>query len=1120
MFRSLIHYRLINIAVLLSSGVATAVLCGALMVGDSMRGSLSDLALERLGRIDHALVSEQFFRQDLVSDLAALEEFQPYYGKAVPLILLRGSATHAESHTHSSGVQILGIDRQFFSLFSDAAPSLRLPSTGSSFSPQFPPIAINAALQRELAATVGDPLLLSIQLASDTHRESVVGNRQPDDLMEVARFTLTHVFPDRDIGRFGLHPHQSYPHNVFVGLELLQRTLSKGRAVNALVVAASKPTAPAAAGRLQELLGRVTGLEDLGLGLVENDDYAMLQTSEFFLPASIVGGAMKAAAAAGVPAQPTLTYLANSIATETDTLPYSTVAAFDPAAGHLETPAGVPWIGLEKDEILLNQWAAEELRARPGERVELSFYMVGSGGRLITETAQFRLKGIVAMTKLGASDLLTPVFPGMGSANDVADWDVPFHIDLDRIRPRDEDYWDQYGAAPKAFVSLAAGRGLWSNRFGNSTGVLLSPQRSGATSLKAVFDEEITPAMARMVFQPVKAEAMKAATGSTDFGTLFLGFSLFLISAAAVSAAGLFRMGVENRSREIGVLLALGHRPVSVLRRFLVEGGSLAALGGLVGLGGALLYGWLMVAGLRTWWLPAVGTPFLRLHVRPETLVIGYLISLLIVLSAILLAVRGRAGRPVSVLLSTKSDRGAGYSNISHARPTAAWAIPVGLLLLPVGGFGPPNWAVAAFFGSGGLLLVGGLGLLWVWLGRGHNRRAATSRWQLAIWNSARNPGRSILSAGLVACACFIIVAVGANRVSDSGGGVRGSESATGGFAFVGETQVPLHLDLNRPEDRFKLGFSAEDERAMTETQVFSLRLLPGGDVSCLNLYLPQKPRILGVPKEMVERGGFRFRELSDKQRDENPWNLLQAEFGDGTIPAFGDANSMHWIMHLGLGDELELLDEAGQPLRLRLVGLLETSIYQSEILISEQRLQRHFPSLSGHSFFLVEQGSGAAAEVKSVLEKRLRRYGFDLIATDQRLAAYREVENTYLSTFQSLGGLGLLLGTLGLGLAVVRNVAERRGELATLQAVGFRHGSLASMLSLESGFVLIIGIALGTVTALIAVAPRLVTVAANVEWIALTATLLVIFLVGLLVTTTAVYGCLRTPLLRALKTE
>ena len=65
--------------------------------------------------------------------------------------------------------------------------------------------------------------------------------------------------------------------------------------------------------------------------------------------------------------------------------------------------------------------------------------------------------------------------------------------------------------------------------------------------------------------------------------------------------------------------------------------------------------------------------------------------------------------------------------------------------------------------------------------------------------------------------------------------------------------------------------------------------------------------------------------------------------------------------------------------------------------------------------------------------------FGGDATSTAERLARFHRVENTYLSTFQTLGGLGLLLGTVGLATVLLRNVLERRRELALLAAVGYR---------------------------------------------------------------------------------
>jgi hypothetical protein len=62
LFRSLWYDRWINTAVVLGVLCATAVLTGALLVGDSMRGSLRALTLDRLGNIDTILFAPHFIQ--------------------------------------------------------------------------------------------------------------------------------------------------------------------------------------------------------------------------------------------------------------------------------------------------------------------------------------------------------------------------------------------------------------------------------------------------------------------------------------------------------------------------------------------------------------------------------------------------------------------------------------------------------------------------------------------------------------------------------------------------------------------------------------------------------------------------------------------------------------------------------------------------------------------------------------------------------------------------------------------------------------------------------------------------------------------------------------------------
>ena len=1131
MRRSLIYFWRMNLAVALGAAVTTAVLTGALLVGDSVRGSLRDLTLDRLGGIDYCLVPQRFFREDLATDLAENPAFRDHFREVAPAILLGGSATHADSQARASKVGIQGIDPRFLEVFGlgPDGPPIDFDSGGAKR--VFPPVVINQSLQKELGANIGDPILISSKKPTQIHPELLLGSRDPSDLLETIRLSLVQVIPDRGVGRFGLDPHQHLPFNAYLPLSVLQKALQQEGRVNALLVAQSSGSTPdSGTSILQESLRRVLQLQDLNLRLREGPAYFALESREMIIPPLIEEAAAAAAVDLQAPFQRILTYLANGMTARERAIPYSTVTAMDPSKGDgfgsLELTNGQPAALLGENDILLNKWAADDLSVKEGDLIELSYYVLGPREQLLTQKARFQLTGIVALKNLGVDRTLTPEIPGVQDAQDMAAWDPPVPIDLDRIRPKDEAYWDEFGAAPKAFVAYAAGLNLWSSRFGHLTSIRIGAAKdSNLESTQERFQrallQRISPMGVGFVFQPVKEQGLRASAGATNFSMLFISFSFFLITSAVLLVGLLFRLGVEQRAREIGLLLSLGYPLKSVRRRFLAEGALVAGVGSLLGLAGAVAYAWLLIFGLRTWWSAAVGSPFLSFYVSQLTLIVGYLVSLAVVLFSIGWALRKLAQLPTPVLL------GGGTSDPVQARAhrwvrvLALASLGLAMVLMLIAALTQATSSVGLFFGIGTSLLLAGLSFFSLWLRASHRVPIQPHRLalpvQIAARNSAWNPGRSLLSTALVASACFVIVSVGANR-HEPGEELLRPDSGAGGFSLLAQSDIPVHQDLNDPEGRFDLGFSDSDSEKLSEVQIMPFRVLPGEDVSCLNLYQPQKPRILGVPPEQIARGGFQFQQLSEDV--ENPWTLLEQSLEAGVIPAVGDANSVLWILHLGLGKDLILQNERGEEIKLRLVGLLRSSIFQSELLISEANFLKHFPSQSGYSYFLIEAPLEKRQEIAALLESNLNRHGLDATSTAEVLASYLAVENTYLSTFQTLGGLGLLLGTLGLAIVLVRNVLERRAELATLRAFGFPRSKLAWMVLAENGFLLMLGLVLGTASALVAVAPHLAGGGAPIPWLSLSLTLLAVLVVGLAAGAAAVVAALRIPLLPALKAE
>jgi len=430
----------------------------------------------------------------------------------------------------------------------------------------------------------------------------------------------------------------------------------------------------------------------------------------------------------------------------------------------------------------------------------------------------------------------------------------------------------------------------------------------------------------------------------------------------------------------------------------------------------------------------------------------------------------------------------------------------------------------AGFFGAGALLLVGLLCFEYGWLrGKARSLIRGSGWWsvsRLGFRNATYRPGRSILCIALIASAAFIIVAVDAFK-RDTSEATLDKKSGNGEYPLLAESQLPLYHDPNTSEGREALSLVAQKGLNPASVIFTGFRVRPGDDASCLNLYQPRNPRILGASDPFIQSGRFSFQEslAQTKEEKENPWLLLDRELPDGAIPVIADANSMTYVLHRKLGDEIVVSASNGEAARLRLVAALADSIFQSELLMSDANFLRLFPEQGAYSFFLLEVAPEAASVAAGFLEEQLSDFGFDVISTSERLASFHRVENTYLSTFQTLGGLGLVLGTLGLATVLLRNVLERRRELALLRAIGYNSGHFALMVITENAFLVCCGLATGSLSALVAIGPAFVSRGGNFPALSMWL-LLSVFVTGLFASLAATVAALRTPLLPALRAE
>ena len=297
---------------------------------------------------------------------------------------------------------------------------------------------------------------------------------------------------------------------------------------------------------------------------------------------------------------------------------------------------------------------------------------------------------------------------------------------------------------------------------------------------------------------------------------------------------------------------------------------------------------------------------------------------------------------------------------------------------------------------------------------------------------------------------------------------------------MVGESSLPVLHDLNREDGLDALGLNLDE---LGDISVLPFRVRDGDDASCLNLNRAQQPSLLGVDvserngeeSRLVSRGAFRFVKSIDDSKGSRAWKLLEWAESDSAIPAIGDQATVFWALGLKVGDTLEYRDEAGDNFNLKIVAMTANTLLQGKLLIDERAFVDKFPNLSGYRMFLVDVPDEQHIERASrVLSRGLQDWGMEISTAEQRMAIYDEVENTYMSIFQALGSLGLILGSIGLGVVVLRNMMERRGELALLQAVGFGRPTVRWFVLAEHWMLLLIGVGCGVAAAAVAVVPAL----------------------------------------------
>ena len=1064
-------YRKLNLTIIFGIALSTAILVGALIIGDSVKYSLQQITVQRLGKTSQVVTAgERLFGQQLATELA-----EKTGAETAALLRANGFGVIDGGELRINQLAVWGVDATIgnFTNF----PEL--------FQLQNNEAAINENLASLSGLKVGDEFLLRVDKLNTfpantpfvSEKEATVSFR-----VKVVRI----LNPD-ELGNFNLKNIQSAPRNVFLNLEWLNRQMGLQQKSNVLLV-----TEGVSDVELAQDLQKCWKLEDVNLKIRENAElnYTELISDRVFVEPAVAQFCLDKISGS----QAIFSYFINEFTLNGKQTPYSFVSSDRRLTGN---------------QMTVSKWLADDLKVKPNDSVRLSYFEVGPLRKLVLKDTTFVVKAVYPMDGGKADQNLMPVIPGLSDAGNCRDWKTGVPVDLKQIRPQDEAYWKAYKGTPKAFVSLETAQKLWGNRFGQSTAIRISGLK------KAEFEKQLLagllPAQLGFELKDVKTDGLAAASGGTDFGGLFIGLSFFVLFAAVLLAFLLFTLYLGFRKTEIGTLTALGFSFPAIRKLFVAEAFLFVLAGILLGIPFSIFYNRLILQAINTIWVDIVRTSIVNIHIRPVSLITGSLIIATMSLTAIWF-ILNRFLKNEAIDLQRKS--------VSEKVKSGKRSLIIGLFLITFSffllfamGFRRGEINPEMFF-IGGFGLLPGLILIFdFWMRRLAVQEKAMD-FSLRTFLLKRIAGerrRNVMIVSFLSVGVFMVVSTGLNR-KDLTAHADLPSSGTGGYDYFVETTMPVLFDASSKQGREDLNIPEAAELVQFQSQ-------PGDDASCLNLNKISRPRLIACnPTAFDQRGAFTFATRTDELDALHPWLTLNKTLADGVIPAIADQTVIQWGLMKSIGDTILYQTEDGKDLKLKLVGGLANSIFQGNVIIAEDHFNRAFPSVSGSNLFLVDVPD--TSSVASDLQNGMRNYGPEISRTTDRLLSFYTVENTYLNIFLMLGALGLLIGTLGLGILIFRITFEQIPEYALLLSLGFSKSIIQRMVLREKLFLMIVSVLTGLIPAVLSALPSLMSSLYAGLWIWLPAISVLVILSGAAFSFVAIRMVFKQNLVQALRNE
>lgn len=517
---------------------------------------------------------------------------------------------------------------------------------------------------------------------------------------------------------------------------------------------------------------------------------------------------------------------------------------------------------------------------------------------------------------------------------------------------------------------------------------------------------------------------------------VLLAFAVIVLFVGSFIIFNAFKITVAQRTRQVGLLRAVGASGGQVVRSVLLEAFITGIVASVLGVVAGIAGGW----GLREAFNAAgAAIPKTDLVIQPRSLIVGLIVGLVVTMVAAF-GPAWRASR-VPPIAALREQQVHGSPRIRLVLSIVLTVVGIGLVLL--GMLGPAGGLAQRFtaIGLGAMLLFIGAAMLTQYVARplarviGAPMKRAGLAGRLGQGNAMRNPSRTAqtaaaLTIGVALVTCGTVFAASIQET------------------FVGTLDKRVKADLIIFTGN-GLPFSpAAAERLAGSSELSGVTAWrdgefkdAGGDVQSTSGVDPRQ--VLSVYDPGVESGS------------------LEDLGTPGTVAVHEDYADEK---DLRVGSELPALFAKSGQQRLRVVAVFKDNSF-SQFFISLEEYERNFTRRQD-SVLLASADPGVTPEqAKAVATRQLQAYPNLEIRTKAEYKTFvGDQINGVLYIFYGLLALSILIAVFGIVLTLALSVFERTREIGLLRAVGLSRRNVRAMIRWEAIIVALIGAVVGLI--------------------------------------------------------